>query len=93
MQGYLVKGETKNIPTRYFNITFYLKGTVHLIFNDLDMLRRFNLFVAKKRGWLPMNYGYTKEYDSNYDFETKKEYKQIGTELAINTNNVLMIGA
>ena len=26
VQGYLSKGETKNIPTRYFNITFYLKG-------------------------------------------------------------------
>lgn len=87
----LESGVTKNIETRYFTITFYLKGTVHLVFNDLDMLRRFNLFVAKKRGWLPMNYGYTKEYDSNYDFETKKEYKQIGTELAINTNNVLML--
>ena len=91
VQGYLYKGETKNIPTRYFNITFYLKGTVHLVFNDLDMLRRFNLFVAKKRGWLPMNYGYTtkQEFDG---FESAKEYKQIGTELAINTKNVLMIG-
>lgn len=88
----LESGITKDIKTRYFSITFYLKGTVHLVFNDLDMLRRFNLFVAKKRGWLPMNYGYTKEYDSNYSFETKKEYKQIGTELAINTNNVLMLG-
>lgn len=87
----LEKSETKNIKTRYFNVTLYKKGTVHLIFNDLDMLRRFNLFVAKKKGWLPMNYGYTKEYDSSYDFETKKEYKQIGTELAINTNNVLML--
>lgn len=88
---WLGKGETKNIKTRYFNVTLYKKGTVHLIFNDLDMLRRFNIFVGKKRGWLPMNYGYTKEYDSSYDFETKKEYKQIGTELAINTNNVLML--
>lgn len=87
----LEKGETKNIKTRYFNVTLYKKGTVHLVFNDLYMLRRFNLFVAKKRGWLPMNYGYTKEYDSSYDFETKKEYKQIGTELAINTKNVLML--
>ena len=87
----LEKGETKNIKTRYFNVTLYKKGTVHLVFNDLYMLRRFNLFVAKKRGWLPMNYGYTKEYDSSYDFETKKEYKQIGTELAINTENVLML--
>ena len=29
---------------------------------------------------------------TSYDFETAKEYKKIGTELAINTNNVLMLG-
>ena len=88
--GYLSMGETKNIKTRYFTITFYLRGTVHLVFNDLDMLRRFNLFVAKKRGWLPMNYGYTAKQEFK-DFESAKDYKQIGKELAINTNNVLML--
>lgn len=90
--GYLSKGETKNIKTRYFTITFYLKGTIHLIFNDLDMLRRFNLFVAKKRGWLPSDYSYSEKRNKDVDFETDKEYKQIkGTELAINTSNVLML--
>lgn len=93
VQGYLYKGETKNIPTRYFNITFYLKGTVHLVFNDLDMLRRFNIYVAKKRNWLPSDYSYTEKRDTRVDFETDKEYKKTGKELAINTKNVLMIGA
>ena len=89
----LEKGEAKNIKTRYFNVTLYKKGTVHLIFNDLDMLRRFNLFVAKKRGWLPSDYSYSEKRNKDVDFETDKEYQQIkGTELAINTKNVLMIG-
>lgn len=92
VQGYLYKGETKNIPTRYFNITFYLKGTVHLVFNDLDMLRRFNIFVGKKRNYLPSDYGYTEKQNFK-DFETAKDYQQIGKELAIDTKNVLMIGA
>ena len=92
VQGYLYQGETKNIPTRYFNITFYLKGTVHLIFNDLDMLRRFNIYVGKKKNWLPSDYGYTEERNKDVDFETDKEYQQIkGSELAINTKNVLML--
>ena len=90
VQGYLYQGETKNIKTRYFTITFYLKGTVHLVFNDLDMLRRFNIFVGKKRNYLPSDYGYTEKQEFK-DFEPSKEYKQIGTELAIDTKKVLML--
>lgn len=88
--GNLVLGETKNIKTRYFTITFYLKGTVHLVFNDLDMLRRFNIYVGKKRNYLPSDYGYTAKQEFK-DFEPAKEYKQIGTELAIDTKKVLML--
>lgn len=87
---YLSIGETKNIKTRYFTITFYLKGTIHLVFNDLDMLRRFNIFVGKKRNYLPSDYGYTEKQNFK-DFETAKQYKQIGTELAIDTKKVLML--
>ena len=90
VQGYLYQGKTKNIPTRYFNITFYLKGTMHLVFNDLDILRRFNIFVGKKRNYLPSDYGYTEKQNFK-DFETAKEYQRIGKELAINTKNVLML--
>ena len=91
VQGYLLKVETKNIPTRYFNITFYLKGTVHLVFVSQEILRRFNIYVAKKRNWLPSDYSYTEKRDTRVDFETDKEYKRTGTELAINTKNVLML--
>ena len=86
----LQEGITKNIKTRYFTITFYLKGTVHLVFNDLEMLRRFNIYVGKKRNYLPSDYGYTEKQEFK-DFEPSKEYKQIGTELAIDTKKVLML--
>lgn len=86
----LENGITKNIETRYFTITFYLKGTVHLVFNDLDMLRRFNIFVGKKRNYLPSDYGYTEKQNFK-DFEPAKEYKQYGQELAIDTKKVLML--
>lgn len=84
-------GESKNIKTRYFTIAVYKKGTMHFVFNDLELLRKFNIYVAKKRGWLPSNYGYTAKKDDSVEFETAKEYKQIRIELAINTNNVLML--
>ena len=64
---------------------------MHFVFNDLELLRKFNIYVAKKRGWLPSNYGYTAKKDDSVEFETAKEYKQIRIELAINTNNVLML--
>ena len=84
VQGYLYQGKTKNIPTRYFNITFYLKGTMHLAFVSQEMLRRFNIYVAKKRNWLPSDYSYTEKRDTRVDFETDKEYQQIkGSELSI----------
>ena len=88
--GNLALGVTKNIQTRYFTITFYLKGTVHLVFNDLEMLRRFNIYVGKKRNYLPSDYGYTEKQEFK-DFEPSKEYKQIATELAIDTKKVLML--
>ena len=87
---YLEKGMTKNIKTRYFTITVYKKGTMHFVFNDAEMLRKFNIYVAKQKGWLPSNYGYTAKQEFK-DFESAKDYKQIGTELAINRNNVLML--
>lgn len=87
----IAQGNTKDIKTRFFNVTFYKKGTVHLTFNDLDILRKFNIFIAKRRNWLPSDYGYTEKRDTKFNFESDKEYKQIGTELAINTKNVLML--
>ena len=89
--GNLALGVTKNIKTRYFTITFYLKGTIHLVFNDLDMLRRFNIFVGKKRNFLPSDYSYSEKRNKDVDFETDKEYQQIGVELAIDTKKVLML--
>ena len=86
----LSDGETKNIKTRYFTITVYKKGTMHFVFNDLETLRRFNIYVGKKRNYLPSDYGYTEKQEFK-DFEPSKEYKQIATELAIDTKKVLML--
>jgi hypothetical protein len=88
----LAQGETKNIKTRYFIITVYKKGTVHFVFNDLDMLRKFNIYIGKKKNFLPDDYGYTtkQEFDG---FESAKEYKQIkGSELSITSPSQLLLG-
>lgn len=59
--------QTSKIPLKYFNVTFYKKGTCHIEFLDLELLEKFNLFGSQKKGWLPPNYG-------------KKQYKDMTAE-------------
>jgi len=49
--------QTKNIRLKFFDITFYKKGTCHIVFRDEELLKKFNIFGSQKKGWLPQNYG------------------------------------
>ena len=49
--------ESKNIEFRYFTCNFYKKGTCHIIFKDEELLKKFNIFGARQKGWLPPAYG------------------------------------
>ena len=60
-------GETKEIETKYFTITFYKKGTCHLVFKNDELLKKFNIYGSQKKGWLPNGYG-------------KKQYKEMTPE-------------
>lgn len=48
---------SSDIVSTYFTITAYKKGTIHLTFNDPDILRRFNVAACRGKGWLPCDYG------------------------------------
>lgn len=61
----------KNIELPYINITFYKKGTCHIVFRDKKLLDKFNIFGSQKKGWLPPSYG-KKSYQ-----EMDKEEKDI----------------
>ena len=50
-------GITKNIECRYFTVTFYKKGTVHIKYTNPELMQRFNIFAASGRNWLPPCYG------------------------------------
>lgn len=50
-------GQTRKIESSYFEIDCFKKGTIHLRFKDEGILRRFNVFAAQNRGWLPPGYG------------------------------------
>lgn len=49
--------QIKNIDTKFFTITMYKKGTCHLIFKDMNLLKKLNLYAGRKNNWLPDNYG------------------------------------
>ncbi|MBU1389376.1 MAG: DUF4942 domain-containing protein [Proteobacteria bacterium] len=63
IEGAFDRGQTKKILSTYFEITVYKKGTCHLTFRDMDILRRFNVTACKGKSWLPQDYG-TKKYNN-----------------------------
>lgn len=75
-------GITKNIECKYFNVTFYKKGTVHIVFTCPELIDRYNIYVGKTRNWLPPSYG-KKKY-SDLDFEEKAVVDSFQTETEYN---------
>ena len=57
LDGLRGASSAQNIQLRYFNATFYKKGTCHIEFTNEDVLKSFNLFASQKKGWLPPSYG------------------------------------
>lgn len=87
---------------KYFTIRLYKKGTYHIIFTDLDLLKKFNMYACKEKGWLPHDYG-TKKYSTLSkeekevvdSFEGEKSYNDTFTKqnyyLSTNISNVLLL--
>lgn len=50
-------GQTKKIPCKYFQVTLYQKGTMHIHFTNMELLDRFNIYCGRHKNWLPPNYG------------------------------------
>lgn len=76
--------ETKNIQLKYFTVTFYKKGTCHIIFNNEELLKKFNIFGSQYKGWLPPSYGKkaykdmtAEEKNVVNEFEGEKEYNKV----------------
>ncbi|MBR1419267.1 MAG: DUF4942 domain-containing protein, partial [Synergistaceae bacterium] len=52
-----INGITKNIQLKYFNVTFYKKGTCHITFTNEKLLKKLNIFGSQRKNWLPKGYG------------------------------------
>ncbi len=51
------QGQTRNIPCKFFDVTLYKKGTMHIKFRNPELVDRFNIYCCKHKGWLPPSYG------------------------------------
>lgn len=77
---------SKNIHYRYFDCTFYKKGTCHIKFTNTDVVDALNIYIGRKHNWLPPSYGkvayddMTPEEKQVIDeFQGKDEYEKIFT--------------
>ena len=78
------EGQTRKVKLKYFYVTFYKKGTCHIEFTDLELLKKFNLFGSQRKNWLPPGYG-EKSYDKMTpeekavvdSFEGKESYEKV----------------
>lgn len=50
-------GQTQNVNLPYCTLSVYKKGTAHITFRDLKLLKKFNLIGSQRKGWLPPDYG------------------------------------
>ena len=102
IERYFRSGITKNIPLKYFNVTFYKKGTVHITYTNQELIDRYNIYAAQSKGWLPPSYG-KKKYNEMTDeeknvidsFQGKEAYNKVLAEsdyyLAAPTDNTEMM--
>lgn len=94
-------GKSKDIVLKYFNVTFYKKGTCHITFTNDELLKKFNIFGAQHKGWLPPSYGKKKYNDMTSDektiiddFEGETEYNKVlcnACYYLADTNSMLML--
>ena len=63
-------GQTRNIPCKYFDVTLYKKGTMHIKFRNQALVDRFNIYCCRKKNWLPPSYGKTAYKDMTADERT-----------------------
>lgn len=61
------EGRTRNIQCKFFDVTLYKKGTMHIRFHNQELVDRFNIYCCRKKNWLPPNYGNVAYSDMSHE--------------------------
>ena len=93
-------GSSRDIDTKFFTVDVFKKGTCHLKFKDMELLKKFNLYCGKRLNWLPDDYG-RKPYESLNEeeravadsFEGRDSYNETyrNQQFYLPTANLLML--
>lgn len=96
LKVYQEKQVTKKMQFKYFDVDVYKKGTMHIKFRDLELLKRFNIYGCQHKGWLPPAYGKKSYKDMNAEekhvideYEGQQEYEKV---YANRENYILDVG-
>ena len=75
---------TKKMQFRYFDVDVFKKGTMHIKFRDMELLKRFNIYGCQHKGWLPPSYGKKSYSEMNEEekqvideYEGQQEYEKV----------------
>lgn len=87
---------TRKMQFRYFDVDVFKKGTMHIKFRDMELLKRFNIYGCQHKGWLPPSYGKKSYKDMNAEekqvvdeYEGQQEYEKV---YANRENYILNVG-
>ena len=99
--NYSNKYNGEKIQSKYFDVEFKKKGTVHIWFANAELLKKFNIFGCQKHGWLPNSYGRKRYKDMSKEeqeviksFEGEKSYEKTveNPQYYLSGNQILQIG-
>ena len=75
------EGNNRGIVCKFFTVTLYKKGTMHIKFHSPELVERFNIYCSQKKNWLPPNYGRTAYADMSQEARAVvDEFNGNGTE-------------
>ena len=84
LKAYQEQQITRKMQFRYFEVDIYKKGTMHIKFRDMELLKRFNIYGCQHKGWLPPSYGKKAYKDMNAEekqvideYEGQQEYEKV----------------
>lgn len=87
---------TRKMQFKFFEVDVFKKGTMHIKFRDLELLKRFNIFGCQRKGWLPPSYGRKSYSEMNQEekqvideYEGQQEYEKV---YANRENYILDVG-
>ena len=101
LQHYEQIQQTKNLHFKYFDVSVYKKGTIHITFTNEEVLKMLNIFGSMKKGWLPPSYAKVSydEMDEESkavidEFEGKESYEKVFSQkerYIFSSENVLLL--